>query len=39
MTLDDYPTTLDAARVRRVADVMHEFGLLKTTFSVSAMTG
>lgn len=39
MTLDDYPTTLDAARVQRVADVMHEFGLLKTTFNMSALTG
>jgi NitT/TauT family transport system substrate-binding protein len=39
MTLDDYPATLDAARVQRVADVMHEFGLLKTAFAMSAMTG
>ncbi len=39
MTLDDYPATLDAARVQRVADVMHDFGLLKTGFNMSAMTG
>ncbi len=39
MTLDDYPTSLDAARVQRVADVMHEFGLLKSTFNTAAMTG
>ena len=38
MTLDDYPTTLDAARLQHVADVMHQFGLLKTTFNTSAMT-
>lgn len=38
MTLDDYPATLDAARLQRVADVMHQFGLLKTPFSMSAMT-
>jgi len=39
MGLDDYPVTLDATRVQRVADVMHQFGLLKTTFNMSAMTG
>jgi NitT/TauT family transport system substrate-binding protein len=39
MTLDDYPATVDAARLQRVADVMHQFGLLKTSFNMAAMTG
>jgi NitT/TauT family transport system substrate-binding protein len=38
MTLDYYPATVDPARLQRVADVMHKYGLLESAFSVSAMT-
>jgi len=37
MALDTYPIGIDAARVQRVADVMYQFGLLKTRFNVSSM--
>ena len=37
MALDNYPIGLDAARIQRVADVMNEFGVLKTRFNVSSM--
>jgi NitT/TauT family transport system substrate-binding protein len=37
MALDNYPIGLDATRIQRVADVMYEFGVLKTRFNVSSM--
>jgi NitT/TauT family transport system substrate-binding protein len=37
MALDTYPIGIDATRIQRVADVMYQFGLLKTRFSVSSM--
>jgi NitT/TauT family transport system substrate-binding protein len=37
MALDTYPIGIDAARIQRVADVMYQFGLLKTRFKVSSM--
>lgn len=37
MALDTYPIGIDATRIQRVADVMFEFGLLKTRFNVSSM--
>jgi NitT/TauT family transport system substrate-binding protein len=37
MALNDYPIGVDATRIQRVADVMYEFGALKTRFNVSSM--
>jgi NitT/TauT family transport system substrate-binding protein len=37
MALDTYPIGIDATRIQRVADVMYQFGLLKTRFNVSSM--
>jgi NitT/TauT family transport system substrate-binding protein len=37
MALDTYPIGIDATRIQRVADVMYQFGLLKTRFNVSNM--
>jgi NitT/TauT family transport system substrate-binding protein len=37
MALDNYPIGLDATRIQRVADVMYQFGVLKTRFKVSSM--
>src|SRR5690349_19115759 len=37
MALDTYPIGIDATRIQRVADVMFQFGLLKTRFNVSSM--
>ena len=37
MALDTYPIGIDATRIQRVADVMYQFGLLKTPFNVSSM--
>jgi len=37
MALDNYPIGLDATRIQRVADVMYQFGVLKTRFNVSNM--
>ena len=37
MALDTYPIGIDATRIQRVADVMFQFGLLKTSFKVSSM--
>jgi NitT/TauT family transport system substrate-binding protein len=37
MALDTYPIGIDASRIQRVADVMYQFGLLKTRFNVSSM--
>lgn len=38
VTLDSYPNTLDPVPIQRVADVMHQFGLLHQPFDVRAMT-
>ena len=37
MSLDNYPIGIDATRMQRVADVMYQFGLLKSRFNVSSM--
>ena len=37
MALDTYPIGVDATRIQRVADVMYQFGELKTRFNVSSM--
>jgi NitT/TauT family transport system substrate-binding protein len=37
MALDDYPISIDPIRLQRVADVMYEFGLLKTRFNIQQM--
>jgi NitT/TauT family transport system substrate-binding protein len=37
MALDTYPIGIDATRLQRVADVMYEFGELKSRFNVSNM--
>jgi NitT/TauT family transport system substrate-binding protein len=37
MALDNYPIGVDATRIQRVADVMYQFGVLKTRFSVAGM--
>jgi NitT/TauT family transport system substrate-binding protein len=37
MALDTYPIGIDQTRVQRVADVMYQFGLLKSRFNVSSM--
>jgi NitT/TauT family transport system substrate-binding protein len=37
MALDTYPIGVDQTRIQRVADVMYQFGLLKSQFDVSRM--
>ncbi len=37
MSLDTYPIGIDATRIQRVANVMYQFGLLKSKFKVSSM--
>ncbi|HEX4830792.1 MAG TPA: ABC transporter substrate-binding protein [Trebonia sp.] len=37
MALNTYPIGVDETRIQRVANVMHQFGLLKAPFNVSAM--
>ena len=37
MALNNYPIGVDATRIQRVADVMYQFGVLKTRFNVSSM--
>jgi NitT/TauT family transport system substrate-binding protein len=39
MAINVYPTVIDKVRIQRVADVMYQFGLLKTTFNVAPMIG
>jgi NitT/TauT family transport system substrate-binding protein len=39
MALNSYPIGIDTARLQRVADVMYQFGLLRTRFDISQMTG
>lgn len=39
ITFDSYPSgAVDTARLQRVADVMHQFGLLRQEFDMSVMT-
>jgi NitT/TauT family transport system substrate-binding protein len=37
VTVDSYPVGVDPVRIQRVADVMHEFGLLQRPFDTSVM--
>jgi len=37
MALNTYPIGIDSTRIQRVADVMQQFGLLKSKFNVSSM--
>jgi NitT/TauT family transport system substrate-binding protein len=37
LTFDSYPTGIDQTRLQRVANVMEQFGLLKSKFDMSAM--
>lgn len=37
MALDTYPIGIDKTQIQRVADVMHQFGVLKSQFNVSSM--
>jgi NitT/TauT family transport system substrate-binding protein len=37
LTFDSYPTGVDETRLQRVANVMQQFGLLKSKFEISAM--
>lgn len=37
MALDTYPIGIDRTRIQRVADVMHQFGLLPDRFNVGGM--
>lgn len=39
MALNTYPTAIDTVRIQRVADVMYEFGLLRSRFNVAPMIG
>ena len=39
MAVNIYPTAIDRVRIQRVADVMYQFGLLKSSFNVSPMIG
>ena len=39
MAVNIYPTAIDKVRIQRVADVMFQFGLLKSKFNVSPMIG
>jgi hypothetical protein len=39
MAVNIYPTAIDKVRIQRVADVMYQFGLLKSAFNVSPMIG
>ena len=39
MAINIYPTAIDKVRIQRVADVMYQFGLLKTSFNVGPMIG
>ena len=37
MALNDYPIGVDATRIQRVADVMFQFGILKSQLNVGSM--
>ncbi len=39
MAVNIYPTAIDKVRIQRVANVMYQFGLLKTRFNVGPMIG
>ena len=39
MAINIYPTSIDKVRIQRVANVMYQFGLLKTPFNVNPMIG
>jgi NitT/TauT family transport system substrate-binding protein len=39
MAVNIYPTSIDKIRIQRVADVMYQFGLLRTDFNVTPMIG
>jgi NitT/TauT family transport system substrate-binding protein len=39
MAVNIYPTAIDTVRIQRVADVMYQFGLLKSRFNVMPMIG
>jgi len=39
MALNNYPIGIDATRIQRVADVMQQFGVLKSSFNVDQMIG
>jgi NitT/TauT family transport system substrate-binding protein len=39
MAVNIYPTSIDKVRVQRVADVMYQFGLLRSRFDVTPMIG
>ena len=39
MAVNIYPTAIDKVRIQRVADVMYQFGLLRSKFNVSPMIG
>jgi NitT/TauT family transport system substrate-binding protein len=39
MAVNIYPIAIDKVRIQRVADVMYQFGLLRTRFSVTPMIG
>jgi NitT/TauT family transport system substrate-binding protein len=39
MAVNIYPTSIDPVRIQRVANVMYQFGLLKTRFNVSPRIG
>ena len=39
MAVNIYPTAIDKVRIQRVADVMYQFGLLRSRFNVTPMIG
>ncbi|HEY0932338.1 MAG TPA: ABC transporter substrate-binding protein [Trebonia sp.] len=39
MAINIYPTAIDQVRIQRVADVMYQFGLLRSRFTVTPMIG
>lgn len=39
MAVNIYPTAIDRVRIQRVADVMYQFGLLRSRFNVGPMIG
>jgi NitT/TauT family transport system substrate-binding protein len=39
MAVNIYPTSIDQVRIQRVADVMYQFGLLRSRFNVTPMMG
>ena len=39
MAINIYPTSIDKVRLQRVADVMFQFGLLRSRFQIAPMIG